>query len=301
MDGNPVIIHCILYCIFIKINLMKTYKEFLIYSSPFNPDLISSVLWELDISGINEEDDFIKVFSDGDAVKIKDIEQLLQKLLNEKVIESFSVDEHTEEYHNWNEEWEKNTNVIKVTDDIIIKPTFREYIPVSNETVIIIDPKMSFGTGEHQTTKLSLQLLHKYVKPGYRVLDVGTGTGVLAIAAVKFGAQFALGVDIDEWSEPNFVENAKLNSVEDIVEVMTCEIKDVKEKPFNLIAANIQKNILVEISTEIYNHLMDGGDVILSGLLKKDEEDILRVYTSAGFKFIERTGMDEWIAMVFSK
>jgi ribosomal protein L11 methyltransferase len=280
---------------------MKTYKEFLVHAEPFNAELISSVLWELDISGINEEYYFLKVFSDENTVTIGDINNQLEKLRHENLITSYRTEESTHDYQNWNEEWEKKTNIIRISDSIVIKPTFRPYEAKEGETVIIIDPKMSFGTGEHQTTKLSVQLLEKYVKPGYRVLDAGTGTGILAIAAVKFGASFALGIDIDEWTPPNFSENVKLNAAEDKTEFRLCEVKEVEENDFDLVAANIHKSILMEISTEIYKHLKERGTVLLSGLLPADEEDVVNKYTSAGLKFIEKHQLDEWLALVFEK
>ncbi len=160
---------------------------------------------------------------------------------------------------------------------------------------------MSFGTGEHQTTRLSLLLLQKYTKPGMRIFDIGTGTGVLAIAALKFGAAYSLGIDIDEWSLLNFAENAKLNEVDDKTEISLCEVKDVADKDFDLIAANIQKNVLLEICNDIYSHLKENGILILSGLLIEDEVDITARYTREGFRFIEKMQMDEWIALVMQK
>jgi ribosomal protein L11 methyltransferase len=280
---------------------MKTYKEFLVYAEPFNTDALSSVLWELNISGINEEDYYLKIFSDNTELKLSEINGQLEKLKKEGVIESYRTEENTHDYVNWNEEWEKNTKVIEVSDLIVIKPTFREYEKKKDQTIIIIDPKMSFGTGEHQTTKLSLIFLKKYMKQGYKVLDAGTGTGVLAIAAVLFGAEYALGIDIDEWAEPNFRENASLNNVSDVTEVRTCELKDVAEKDFNLVIANIQKNILMDICSDINSHTKKGGAIILSGLLFTDENDIIKRYTAEGFSFKEKEQMDEWIALVFEK
>jgi ribosomal protein L11 methyltransferase len=280
---------------------MKTYKEFLIHAEPFNPELITSVLWELNISGINEEYYYLKVFSDENNVSIEDINSQLEKLKKEKLISGFHTEESTHDYKNWNEEWENKTNIINISDNITIKPTFREYEAKEGETVIIIDPKMSFGTGEHQTTRLSVLLIQKYVKPGYKVLDAGTGTGILAIASIKFGASYALGIDIDEWTPPNFNENVKLNSAEDKAEFRLCELSEVAETDFDLVVANIHKSILMEISKEVQRHLKEGGIILLSGILPADEEDIINRYTSEGLKFLEKQRMDEWIAMVFEK
>lgn len=278
---------------------MKHYKEFSITSEPFNPELISGVMWELDISGINEEVNCIKVFAEESSnVKIEDIKSILQRLAEEKMLFKYNVEENYVEDKNWNEEWEKSVNVIEVSDKIVIKPSFRSYNAKPGQIIITIDPKMSFGTGEHQTTKLVLQLLEKYVKQGIDMLDIGSGTGVLGIAAIKLGASSIIAIDNDEWCFSNAKENCGLNSVTDKIDVRLGEIKDIKENNFDLITANIQKNILLDISSGIKEKVKPGGTIILSGLLFSDEEDIVKNYTSLGFRMVEKRALDEWIAIV---
>ena len=160
---------------------------------------------------------------------------------------------------------------------------------------------MSFGTGEHQTTKLVLMLLEKYTASGARILDVGSGSGILAIASVKLGARHAIAIDIDEWCYDNAIENSKLNNVNDSIEVRQGEITDIKESDFDLILANIQKNILLEIAPEICNRLKLGGIVILSGLLAYDEADLKTDFSALGLSFLETKTLDSWIALVFQK
>ena len=157
---------------------------------------------------------------------------------------------------------------------------------------------MSFGTGEHQTTKLVLRLLEKYVKKGMNVLDVGSGTGILAIAAVKLGAEKAVAIDFDETCFDNCKENCLVNGVVNSVEVRTGEIKDLEKNNFDLILANIHKNVLIEIADEIKSRIKRNGIVILSGLLTSDQKDIKTKYHSLGFKTEQIEQMDEWIAVV---
>jgi len=280
---------------------MKKYKEFLITAEPFNSELISGVLWESNISGINEEVNCIKVFTDDLSLTVDELKGRLQNLKNEKLLFSFTIEENIYENKNWNEEWEQSIKVIEVSDKIIIKPTFREYNAKPGQIVLVIDPKMSFGTGEHQTTKLVLMLLEKYVKLGARVLDVGSGSGILAIASVKLGARHAVAIDIDEWCIDNAIENSKLNNVDNAIEVLQGEITDIKESDFDLILANIQKNILIDIAPEIFKRLKPDGIVILSGLLDYDEADIQTDYTESGLEFLETKTLDSWIALVFQK
>jgi len=280
---------------------MKTYKEFVIKTEPFIPDILTGFLWELEISGITEENDSLKIYSESGKISSKEIEEKLNELILKKIILLFSVEEKEFEEKNWNEEWEKSINVIEVSDKVVIKPSFRNYEPKKNQIIITIDPKMSFGTGEHQTTKMMIQLIEKYVKENDKVLDVGSGTGILAIAAVKLGAKNALAFDNDEWCYDNGIENAEINFVKDKVEFKCAEIQQIEEKDFDLILANIQKNILLEISEEIKKRIKKGGTLLLSGLLIQDEEDIIRHYENSGFKFLEKTQSGEWIAiaMVF--
>ncbi|MGE5399777.1 MAG: 50S ribosomal protein L11 methyltransferase [Ignavibacteriales bacterium] len=277
---------------------MRHFKEFTINTEPFLPELISGVLWDLEITGITEEDTGLKVFSDAGKVNKNEIESLLDAIKAQGLITSFSVDEYEFEDRNWNEEWEKSLNVIEVSDRIVIKPSTREYKAKDNQLVLTIDPKMSFGTGEHQTTRLMLLMIEKYVQNDASVLDVGTGTGVLAIAAVKLGAKNAVAIDNDEWCYDNGIENCQINSVADSVEIRLGEISQVEKKDFDLVLANINKNILMEISTELRDHMKEDGTLILSGLLFSDEEDIKNNYGKAGFAVIDKEQMNEWISLV---
>lgn len=278
---------------------MKTYKEFQIRTNPFLPEIVTGVLWELNISGLMEEENFLKVFVNEDDISKGVIKKLLGKLMEEQLITDFSVEEKRLENRNWNEEWEKNLNVIRVTDKIVIKPSYKEYKPLKSEIVITIDPKMSFGTGEHQTTKLMLKLIEKHLKQGMKILDVGSGTAVLSIAAIKLGAELAIAIDDDELCLVYGNENCRINSIENKIDIRTGEIKDIEEKDFDLVFANIQKNVLIEIADQIKYRLKEDGLVFLSGLLDGDERDIVKHYTKIEFQLIDKLQLDEWIAVAF--
>lgn len=279
---------------------MKKYKEFKIFASPFETEIITGLLWEFDISGINEEKDHLVVFAqENSSVDTLKISSLLARLKEEKTINSFSVEENLLEDKNWNEEWEKGIQVVEVDERIVIKPSFRDYDQKEGQIIITIDPKMSFGTGDHQTTQIMIKLTEKYLVPGVSLIDVGSGTGILSITAVKLGAKDAIAVDIDEWCLMNGLENCRLNNVENVIDIRQCEIGDVEEKKFDLILANINKNILIEIKDEIRKRLSSSGTLILSGLLFSDENDIRNHYEPIGFRMIEKMQMKEWIGIVF--
>ncbi|NJD22470.1 MAG: 50S ribosomal protein L11 methyltransferase [Melioribacter sp.] len=279
---------------------MKTFKKFIITTEPSNNDLVSGLLWQLDIDGINETDNAVAVFINSSKnISRKDIENILKDMINEKLIESFFIQEDTLEDKNWNEEYEKNVRVIEVTEKIVIKPSFKEYISKPGQIIITIDPKMSFGTGEHATTQLVLKMIEKYISGGEKVLDVGSGTAVLGISTVLIGAASALCIDNDEWCVLNGNENVKANYLSSKVEIRLAEIKQIEEKEFDLIVANINKHILLEIADEIKIKIKKNGAIILSGLLIIDEPDIVEKYTLLQFKLTEKITMDEWCALAF--
>ncbi len=281
---------------------MKEHKQFNISATPFNPDVISGILWQLDIEGIAEYENSLSVYAEQNGkVSVAEISSLLNSLKKQNMIESFTIDETSVEEKNWNEEWEKTIDVIEVNDKIVIKPTFRDYSSKQGQLVITIDPKMSFGTGEHETTKLVLNLLEKYIDKGIKVLDVGSGTGVLSIASSLLGAEEVLGIDNDEWCLDNGLENVQLNNVENKVKIKLAEIYDVDEKPFDLILANINKHILIDIVDKISRLTKNYGKAILSGLLVEDKTEIVKLYSSKGFSLVEEKILGEWIALVFQK
>ncbi|HEX9252181.1 MAG TPA: 50S ribosomal protein L11 methyltransferase [Ignavibacteriaceae bacterium] len=281
--------------------MKKSYKEYIITAEPFNVEILSSILWELNIDGINEEVNCLKVFAQDELVTIQTIENELTHLKENKLLREFSVQENFIVEKNWNEEWEKSREVVQVSDKIIIKPTFKEYEAKSGEIVLTLDPKMSFGTGDHQTTKICLIFIEKYLNPGMKVLDAGSGTAILGIAAAKLGAEKVIAFDIDEWCFDNGIENTKLNYVGHKVEIRKCELKDIDEKDFDLIIANIQKNILLELADGFKSRIKQNGILILSGLLEMDREAIKQKYSLNGFKEIDFMQMDDWIGVVFKK
>jgi ribosomal protein L11 methyltransferase len=280
---------------------MQNFKQYEISSNPFNVDLLSGLLWELDILGINENDKSLVISVNSESeVDLKQVRDLVNTLVTENLIESFEVTESLLEGKNWNEDWEKKINIIKVTDRILIKPSFRNYEAQEGDLVLIIDPKMSFGTGEHQTTKIVIQLLEKYINTKDKVLDVGSGTALLGIAASKLGASRVIAVDNDEWCYINGKENAEKNDVDNI-EILMGTIDEVDESEFDLILANINRNVLIEIKESLYKKLKHGGKLILSGILNTDLEEIKRQFTSLGLTALKIHQIDEWIGIVLIK
>ncbi len=197
---------------------------------------------------------------------------------------------------NWNEEWEKSIQPIQVTEKITITPSWHP-VQKPNNIVLTIDPKMTFGTGYHETTRLMLRLMEQFITPQAAVLDIGTGTGILAIAAIKLGAHRAVGIDIDEWSLQNGIENAERNNVADKVEIRIGSLETVNEPAFDIILANIIRNTILELLDGILARLSPAGTILLSGLLKTDQPDIERALHLHSFKIVSAIQENEWIAI----
>jgi ribosomal protein L11 methyltransferase len=198
---------------------------------------------------------------------------------------------------NWNEEWEKTIRPIHVSERTVITPSWHPYEAAAGELVLTIDPKMSFGTGYHESTRLILRLLEQNIRTGDSVLDMGTGTGVLAIAAVKLGAADATGIDIDEWSYDNACENIRLNHVEDRVTILHGDITTTPAGPFTLILANIQRTVLLEMLPALVRRLRAGGRLLLAGLLHDDREIMVEQLGREGMTLLEEVSENEWIAI----
>ena len=184
----------------------------------------------------------------------------------------------------------------------VVAPTWAELGPgVAPEAVLRIDPKMAFGTGYHETTRIVLRLLADAVPEGARVLDVGTGTGVLAIAALRLGATSALGVDVDPWSVTNGQENASLNGVADRFEVREGSVEVVPEGGFGLVVANIIRSILEPMLPALVAKAAPGAPVVLSGLLREERDRVVDVMADLGCTLRTEETENEWWGAVWER
>ncbi len=269
---------------------VKIYEEFY--------EILGSFLSDLPIAGIEEKLDEVII-----CVPAKDFSnKLLEKI--EKIINIISPDAEiikTEklEDRNWNEEWEKSVVPILIDDEIAITPSWHAD-SINQKLKILIDPKMSFGTGHHATTRLVCRLMRNLIKPDSFWIDAGTGTGVLAILALKLGAKHVFAFDNNEWSVENSLENIKLNNVNDKIEIIKADIFSMKLPECDGIVANMYTHILTRIFPLFFNSLKESrGDLIVSGVLVYDKEELLKSASDAGFQNIAILQEDEWIAVHF--
>ncbi len=201
---------------------------------------------------------------------------------------------------NWNAQWEASIQPV-VAGPFLIKPTWAD-TPSEHAALeqILIDPKMSFGTGQHESTRLILNLLPKWLQIGDRVLDAGTGTGVLGIATLRLGATSVIGFDVDPWAQENANENIQLNGASGQMTVRTGTIKAVPETGFDLILANINRNILLDLLPAFARKLSPGGRLMLAGLLCTDADLMLETARTHGFHMQDQAREGEWWSVVFT-
>lgn len=261
-------------------------------------ELLIAELMELDFEGFEQLEEHLVAFipsqrfSDSSR---EQIETLLAAWPGECRIET----EQVVQEENWNAAWEETIQP-QAIGRFLVRPTWARVEPSPGQILLEIDPKMAFGTGYHATTRLMLELLPDLKPEGKRVLDAGTGTGILAIAAAKLGAGQVFGFDIDEWSERNATENVWLNGVNHQVTVALGDESVIPEgSRFDLILANINRNVLLELLPLFSRLLEPGGRVALSGLLRTDRDIILKRAEQSGLHLMEEEGMEEWVALVF--
>lgn len=253
----------------------------------------------MDFDGFEEEEHRIIASiaaKDFDDYKREEIERILLHYGDEAFIEK----EEIVAPQNWNANWEQSIEP-QTIGKFYVRPTWGEAYYGDEYIELLIDPKMAFGTGYHATTRLLLEWIPEVVKGNEEVLDAGTGTGILAIAALKAGAKQAFGFDIDEWSEDNAKENMALNGV-DSFEVKLGSTETIPaEKQYDLILANINRNALLDLIPILNAHLKPGGKLLLSGLLEADESTILKVTDKQLLTHVATRQQKEWIALLLSK
>lgn len=212
----------------------------------------------------------------------------------------FTVRESIIPHQNWNAEWEAGFEPVEVDTRLVILAPFHDASVYAGREQIIIQPQMSFGTGHHQTTYLMSQFLLNMPHVPQKVLDMGTGTGVLAILAEKKGATDILAVDIEPWSVENTIENAARNGCQHI-RTATGDIDQVKDDGFGLILANINKNVLKSHMADYYRLLEKNGELLLSGFFLSDAPELIALGKEIGFAHSETVEKETWASVKLIK
>ena len=204
----------------------------------------------------------------------------------------------------WANEWKKYFKPVKPGEKIVIVPAWQEYDEKEGESKILIDPGAAFGSGTHETTKLCLRLLEKYIPENANILDIGTGSGILAISAVKLGSRRVLACDLDPQCVKTAKENIDLNGFSDKIEVRESDLLSaVKEEdgPFDFMTENIIAEIVVRAAADVSKLLRIGGKIAVSGVLGKEKQQVITEYEKNGLGLSDVITDGDWVGLLFTK
>ena len=260
-------------------------------------EILMARMSEIGFEGFIENDDLIQAYIAGDSYSGELFNEMLDELssLGMKIQYRY----HVSDDQNWNEEWEKKFEPVLIKEKVLIRAPFHDAVH-DFPCTLIIEPKMSFGTGHHHTTRLMIEAMIKLDLKGRHVLDMGCGTGVLGIYAAYRGASFVLGVDNDQWAYENALENVERNGAT-AMEVRFGDAGSLGEMVFDVILANITRNILVRDFPEYVRHLNSGGILLVSGFLAEDVQFVLNKAYQSGVDHLETAEVSNWILLSFKK
>ena len=229
-------------------------------------------------------------------------ELLKSRGFSDEDLGSWKIELDEKENQDWSKKWKEKWTVTHVTDKIAVVPSWIEYQPKPEEITITLDPGCAFGTGTHQTTQLCMKAIEKYMHKGDSVADIGTGTGILAICAIKFGASSAYGCDIDDTVIDVCIENAEKNGmpVSSSQGKLTFELNtaDKITDKFDFVCANILHNVLSEIMGDLKNIMKPHSKMVLSGILDEKKQVVLDAIERKNLHIIETLHQDQWTAFV---
>ena len=301
-------------------------------------DIVSSMLMDLGIQGVEIEDkvpltqadkeqmfvDILPEIEADDGVAylsfylepeddkekiLTEIRQELQEMSSYLNVGECQIEESETEDVDWVNNWKQYFHQFYV-DDILIIPSWEDVKPEDSDKMVIrIDPGTAFGTGMHETTQLCIRQIRKYVTEGTRILDVGCGSGILGMLALKFGAAYSVGTDLDPCAIEATYENMEVNGIsKDRYEVMIGNIIDDKEVQdkvgygcYDIVVANILADVLVQLTPVIVNQLKPGGIYITSGIIDDKEQTVVDAVRAAGLEVLDVTYQGEWVCVTARK
>ena len=256
-------------------------------------DIVVAKLNEIEFEGYVETQDGVDAYIQESLFNQEKLNEVIEDLQSLFQFE-YTIKEIKQE--NWNQQWEENFNPVEINKDCFIRAHFHDKIDCKYE--IIITPKMSFGTGHHETTFLMMNEMFHIDFNNKKVLDMGCGTGILAILSKMLGSSITQAIDIDVWSYENSVENATLNNTEDI----NFSLGDVTaiKGAFDVVLANINRNIILEDISKYIDSLNENSDLLLSGFLSEDVIIIRDKAESLGLSFVSHKNKNKWNLLHFT-
>ncbi len=265
---------------------------------PFQPlsEILVARLSGLEFESFEEKDPELKAYIPENFLNTSAVEKLHQEL---EEIGEIQFSKQRIEDRNWNAEWEKSYPIVEIGDKCIIRAPFHSNTEKLYDLEIVINPQMSFGTGHHETTFLVMSMLLDLDLKNKTVLDMGSGTGVLAIAAAKKGASQVVAIDDENWAYKNTLENVKLNNVD--IDVQNADAIPSNSLQYDIILANINKNVLMKMMSSFSVSLKTRGTLILSGFFTSDMEEIIHFAERQNLIPEMDKNQHDWAAIKFKK
>ncbi|WP_313430680.1 50S ribosomal protein L11 methyltransferase [Siminovitchia terrae] len=259
-------------------------------------------IYELDPDDFPEEGVIIKAYLAKTSNLNEALDEIKENIAN---LKKFNIDIGENKIglsdvkeEDWATAWKKYYHPVNVSDRFTIVPTWEDYTPSDNELIIELDPGMAFGTGTHPTTVMCIQALEKTVKKGDTIIDVGTGSGVLSIAAALLGAKEVKALDLDEVAVEAARQNISLNRVAETVTVEKNDLLNGITKQADIIVANILAEVIISFADEAAKAVKKGGFFITSGIIEQKCEEVKAVLQEAGFTIEETIRMEDWAAFI---
>ena len=208
---------------------------------------------------------------------------------------------HSVAEEDWTESWKKAFKPFRLGEHMVIKPSWEAVETRPGDHIIEIDPGMAFGTGTHETTGMCVRLVETYVAPGVKAIDIGTGTGILAIAAARMGARRVLATDLDAVAVRVAAENVRINGCEGVVEVRCGDLLEVVDEQADVVIANIIADVIIGLAAPVKPYVAEGGVFICSGIAVNRLEDVLAALNAAGYRVLDTLIEGEWAAVASRK
>lgn len=308
------------------------WTEITILTTPEAEELITATLYETGVGGVNIEDpslideanrstknwdvmdeDVIKKYSEEKCL-IKayyspetNMEEVMLKI-NDGIetaklfvdVGDIKVTSSTVNEQDWENNWKQYYKPVYIGEHIVVKPIWEEIETKENDIVIELDPGMAFGTGTHETTRMCLEIMEKTIKCGDEVLDIGTGSGILSIGAVKMGAKSSFAVDIDPLAVKIVGENAEVNGVQNKITTVCGNLAEKVTGKYDVIVANIIADAIIMLSPDVKPFMKEGSIYITSGIINHRLDDVLSCLKECGFNIKEVVTEGEWAAVICS-
>ncbi|GLC32242.1 50S ribosomal protein L11 methyltransferase [Clostridium omnivorum] len=291
---------------------------------------VSGIFYSLDVKGVAIEDpndilqreqgpltwDFadINLFEYGDKAAVvkgyfsvednmKEIEEYIKEKIQDLKGLGIDIGEGKVEVkavyeEDWANNWKKYYKPTNIGNKIVIRPIWEEYQAKEDEIIIDMDPGMAFGTGTHETTRMCIEALEKYVTNEKTVFDIGTGSGILAITAAKLGADEVIGVDLDPVAVDSARQNVELNKVHSDIKILEGNLMEVVDGKADIVVANIIADVIIFLAEDVKKFIKDNGYFIASGIIRERSQDVVNKLAECGFKVEEVNTLGEWVCIV---